>query len=436
MTRREIPASALAPVAGQGYNTRMLADRLKQIAADAAHMYGAQMLGLVVGFGVSILVARTLGPDGRGAYGWIMGLYFIAIQIGQLGTDTLNRRLAATQPELAPTLAANSLAQALTLGSVAALGLAIFGLFQPVGQAYPWALMLGLAVTPLAILHGVWASIAVGLGHVKIAASTEIIQRLALAGTLLLLLLTVQLDVWHLLAVQMASMLAAASWVGWNLYRLIGHAWHINLSLFQREKNLLMGALAAGVFTQLLQKIDVLMLGMWRPLAESGYYTIALTLLDAMVMLPGAIAMVLMPRLAADTDERHRWHTLLVVLGVVMAGFGVACMAMHLLAPWLIPFLFGASFGDAVPIFQRLLVGIWLWAGFLVCQQAVTGYGRARYVLLAPLVGVIIKTGFGWIYVPHGALAAANGNVAAYGAALVTALVLARWGALTKEPQR
>ena len=74
----------------------------------------------------------------------------------------------------------------------------------------------------------------------------------------------------------------------------------------------------------LLGKVDVVMLGIWRPLEETGHYTVALTLIDAMVMVPGAIATALMPHIAKDLHVKDRTKLLLMTLGVVLAVFGVA----------------------------------------------------------------------------------------------------------------
>lgn len=399
--------------------------KLTALAKDASQIYLAQVVGVAVSFGISIVVARKLGADGRGAYGWIMSLFFLAIQFGQLGTDTLNRRMGATHPAWRSALAGNSVIQAVVLGSLAALAMMVYGWMQPVGRVYWIPLFMGLAVTPLMVLLGMWNGLGTGMGHARMLARTELIQRFAMVAVIGgLLLLGVTFKVWHLMAALMIAVSLALGYAGWHLHHLLKGKWTHDVTLFRYEAPLIVGAFGAGLCAQLMQRVDLLMLAAWRPLAESGYYSIALTLMDAMLMLPGAIGFMLLPKLAQEKNRRERNRFLLVVLGAVMGGMAIMCGLAAWLSPWFIPLLFGDEFVQSVPVFQRLLMAGVVVSGFTVCQNAVAGVKRARYVLVAPIVGVAVKVALGWWLVPHGVLAAANVNVFAYGIAFVVALGL------------
>lgn len=403
-------------------------DKLAHVLKDASQLYGAQVLGLVVGFGISIVVARVLGAEGRGAYGWIMSLFVVAIQVGQMGGDVLNRRVAAQQPALASVLLANSLMQAWTWGLVVAAITLGVGFMYPVGQTYWGSLVLAVLLLPLNLTHGLVGSVAAGLGKFNVVAGVEVIQRLVMASVIGLMLLTIHLDVWHLLVAQGVALVACLVFLGSRMRVLVGFPWRIQVGVFKQHRAFMIGSFGAGLAWIFLQKIDVLMLGVWRPLAETGHYTVALTLIDAMVMLPGAIAAALMPRLAGEFDVRARGRLLLLTLAGVLVVFGFVCLGVGLLSPWLIPLLFGYEFAETVLVFQRLLIACWLMGGYYVCQQAVAGYGRARYQMAAPLVGLVVKVAFGWMFISHGMLAAANATILGYAAALGVAL----WIALRK----
>lgn len=398
---------------------------LISLVKDTSQVYLAQLIGLVVSFGISIIVARHLGAEGRGAYGWIMALNTIAIQVGLMGTDTLNRRFGARHKNKAPALAANSFLQAVTLGIVVALAFYIYGLTQTMGQLYPLALLLGLLAVPSAILMATWNALGTGLGHASILARAEIIQRLVTAATISLFLLTITLQVWHLAIGVIAGFLAGGASSGRHLKHLMPGTWKPQLSLFKHEKRLLVTAFGAGLCLQLLQRIDILLLAAFRPLAETGYYAIAQTLTDAMFMFPGAIGYMLLPRLAEQTIHKQRLTMFLWVLGGTMVLSAILALAASLLAPWFIPLLFGEDFTTATPVFQRLALAGIIFVGYTICQSAVAGTARARHIIIAPLVGVLLKASIGWLIIPHGMLAAANASILAYGGAFVVAFYLA-----------
>ncbi len=399
---------------------------LQSLARDTSQLYASQLIGMAIAFGISILVARTLGADGRGAYAWITSLLFVGIQLGQFGVDLLNRRLGATHPELAPVLAGNSLLQIFTWGSISAAILFVFGLFQPIGQAYPFALFLGLLALPCSLFLGLFGSLATGLGHARVLAISELLQRISMAVLVLFFLLFIGLEVWHLMFASFLTAGLMGVYLLKKLKRIIQKPLRVDLSLIKSYKWLIIGAFGSAMGTHLLVRIDMLMLGAWRPLAETGYYAIAQSLLDALLVLPGLLAFLILPKLAAEKEQGVRKKLLITVLGIVVVGFSCVAFIFYFLAPWGVPFIFGEEFIPASVIFQRLLIAGVFLAAFQVCQNAVAGYGFARYLIIAPAVGLGIKFILGIFFIPEfGIMAAANIAIVAYACSFLIALILA-----------
>ena len=63
-------------------------------------------LGMVIGFVGSVILARTLGPEGRGVVSWMIALNIIGATFCQLGMPIVNKRYGAAHPEQAGTLLA------------------------------------------------------------------------------------------------------------------------------------------------------------------------------------------------------------------------------------------------------------------------------------------------------------------------------------------
>src|SRR5437867_4574809 len=110
----------------------------------------------LIGAGVvaSVLVARTLGPEGRGLYAVAGALAGVGVQFGNLGLHSANTYFAARDRSLLPRLAGNSLAVS------AALGAAAIALLWSAAVLRPDIVPLG---GPLLLL--VSASIPIGLGY-------------------------------------------------------------------------------------------------------------------------------------------------------------------------------------------------------------------------------------------------------------------------------
>ena len=53
-------------------------------------------MAMLCGFGVSILIGRTLGPEGRGVYGLVMTIIILALNFGLFGFAGANTYLISS----------------------------------------------------------------------------------------------------------------------------------------------------------------------------------------------------------------------------------------------------------------------------------------------------------------------------------------------------
>lgn len=410
---------------------------LLTLARDTALVYGAQMAGVLMGLVVSILVARVLGPDGRGAYAWIMTMHLFGVQLGLLGADTMYRRLAAHRPQVAPTLAANGGIQSLAGGLLTGAVVMAVCLVQPVGESHPMGTLLGMLAIPGAMLVALANGLAVGLGQAKMVAINELSQRVMIVAMVgLVFLFSGTLTLNSLMAAVFAALTVTGLLAAWHRVRRTPLPWVFSARLWWHERFMLVGALGSGMATFGLQKLDLVMLGAWRPLAESGYYAVAQTLMDASLILPATLGFLMLSRLAALETRAERRLMLLRLLGVMLAGFAVVALVAAWLGQWIIPLLFGQPFVEAVPVFHVLMASAVAGAAFLICQNAAAGIGRVRYVMAGPAVGVAVKVLAGLALIPgFGMMGAAWGNMLAYAAAALVALGVAWTGSRHLPPE-
>src|SRR6267143_862525 len=81
--------------------------------------FATRVFLLGAGVVASVLVARALGPEGRGLYAVAGALVGMGVQVGNLGLHSANTYYAAGDRSLLPRLAGNSLAVSAALGTVA-----------------------------------------------------------------------------------------------------------------------------------------------------------------------------------------------------------------------------------------------------------------------------------------------------------------------------
>lgn len=99
--------------------------RPSEFTRQVVHTIVSRVALLPLGVIVSALLARALGPAGRGELAVATAFATVCMQFGNLGLHTSNTYFVARQRDLLPTLTANTLALSLGLGSLVALGIGI-----------------------------------------------------------------------------------------------------------------------------------------------------------------------------------------------------------------------------------------------------------------------------------------------------------------------
>ena len=124
----------------------------------------------------------------------------------------------------------------------------------------------------------------------------------------------------------------------------------------------------ASVFAALYFRIDVLLLGLWRPIEDVARYNAVYRLVEAMRLFPAAVLTVALPAVLTRRDAGFAWR-----LSGGLAIFGVlAAVAVWIIAPQLIALTYGARYADAVPVLRVLLLAFPLFA---------LNYGLTHHVL-------------------------------------------------------
>jgi hypothetical protein len=112
---------------------RTLAARLagSDFVRKAAETYATRIAGIAVGFVTSVIVARLLGPEGRGQFAIAVALSAIGVQFGNLGLATSNTYFVSKDRGLLAVLLGNTFLVALGLGAVFSATLHVFLLGWP-----------------------------------------------------------------------------------------------------------------------------------------------------------------------------------------------------------------------------------------------------------------------------------------------------------------
>jgi O-antigen/teichoic acid export membrane protein len=119
--------------------------------------------------------------------------------------------------------------------------------------------------------------------------------------------------------------------------------------------------------------------------------------------------------MAADQSQQK-----ILLLSVVKMTSLVLLILMALLlvlTPFMVPFLFGSAYRDAVPVAQILVVAGAIGNLNMTLEDCLRGLGRPRQVLAAEVLGMIVTVALLWLLLPSlNIFGAALASLVAYAA--------------------
>ena len=430
-----MPPVASVVVGAEGPRLR----RLRRALVDSSFVraVGATLatrgVTIVAGLLTSVLVARALGPSGRGLFAVAAALTAIGVQFGNLGLHASNTYAAARDRAVVPSLVGNSLVVSGALGAAHALAIAVTGQVAPgLVPVRGVALLLATVAIPVGLASLLLQNLLLGVQDVAAFNRVEILAR---GAVLLLSGAAILLGAVSVEAMLAASLVAVALSAVFALGRLRRHAPQRptpSVPLLRAHLRYGIRAYAAALVSFLVLRVDLLMVQHYRGAEEAGYYSIAVALADMLYLAPSLIGTILFPRLASVVDDGVRRRLALRALGGVAAVMVPLVLVSMLAAPLLVAVLFGEEYLPVVPAFLWLAPGILLLAVHTIAMNYCAAIGMPPITVYLPLAALGLNVVLNAALLPVlGIRGASLASVLAYGVMAATGVtyVFVRRGA-------
>ncbi len=325
------------------------------VAQSSFLIFGSSVVGAGGFFVSSLVLARSLGPSGRGTVAFVTVTALLTARIVKLGLGQATVVLAARRPEARAALLANLLSFSLA-ASLGGIVLVVGGLelldVAPAGFAPHHLPILAAAIAAASLVDD---NFLIGSGRLRAAAAISASGGWMCAAAIGTALLFGGIDVeTAMLAWVTAHLIWAGLLAGVGL-RIAGAGLP---SLPLLVESIRFGARAwGGSVAQFLNaRADQLLVGVIATDATLGLYVVAVNAAEILLFLPNALATALLPVLAREhvTDATQRTLRMFRSASVLT----VACTAVTGALGWLlIPVAFGEAFEGAVEPFLWLLPG-------------------------------------------------------------------------------
>jgi O-antigen/teichoic acid export membrane protein len=394
-------------------------------AAKMAETVLTRVLLIGIGLIVTMLVARMLGPEGRGLYAVATTVAGMGVQFGNLGLYASNTYFVSRDRQLLPELLGISLVVSFGFGSlIVGLSYVLFAGWPKLAPVSGLPLIISLVWVPFGLAYLLLQNLLLGLQKVRDYNKIELASKTSGGLFILLLVAGQRLTVE---AALMAALLGVIMGFAWSLGKFRGYFGLLSLPSYNSFKEQFLYGLRAYVAALLAflgLRINLLMITFLQDPEQAGYYSIASSMAEMVYILPAMVGMILFPKIAAMNSVVEKWRFAKKVtlgLGILMLFFTIG--AAFLARP-AIRLVFGVAFLPSVPPFLWLLPGIFLLSINNCYMNFFAAIGMPMISVYAPGLALLVNFLLNLISIPYwGIVGASLSTVAASGVMLSASLI-------------
>ncbi len=401
-----------------------------------------QAIGIVIGLGLSILLARSLGPMGNGQYAMGILLPTMLASFLNIGVSPANVYFIASKKIKLNSAFKTNLWLWFILCIIGVL-IAALVLETQSNTWFPGVplsiLWLGILAFPLSLLQAFLSSLFQGLQDFK---NYNYVSLITPGMTLLLAVFLVGI-------LKLGVFGALLSFIIGNLCGLITTLIilkpHLKKDNEKHENDVLKNytkeclgygwkAHLSNILAFVNYRADLFLVNFFLTPAATGIYLIAVQIAEKLWILSQAVSTVLLPRLSElhNDDEKRQQLTPLIARWVLLVS-AVGTLVLALLASPLINLLYGSEFTPAVGALLWLLPGILVGSMSRILANDIAARGRPELNLYTSILVVSVNIICNIILIPRlGIVGAAMATTIAYGLNAVAKLWL--YSHLSKNP--
>jgi O-antigen/teichoic acid export membrane protein len=387
---------------------------------------GTRFLLICIGLITSVVIARILGPEGRGLYGVAMAIGAIVIQFMLLGLNTSNTYYVAKNRELLAPLLGNTIVASFVLGSISVLIIGVVFYIQP-----NWAPIEGLLLVfsliwiPFGMFYLLLQRLIIGIYEVRIYNKVELINSILIICFVGILIFSANISVEGVFSAGLVSMILSILWILWKLMSKLNKFPRPSFTLFKESIRYGLKAYIAAFFMFIVLKVDLLMVKYILDAEQAGYYSIAAAMADMVSMLPVVVGTVLFPKLSAMDNKYEKWlFAKKVIIGTAFI-MAISVSFASLLAEPAVKLLFGLEFIHSVPAFVWLMPGIFMLSINTIFMIYFASIGMPIITIYSPGVAAIVNLALNMKLIPFlGIVGASISSTISYGLMLIITIIV------------
>lgn len=340
---------------------------------SATMTLGFKFIAMSSGLAVSIIVGRTLGPEGRGIYGLIMTVIILASSLGVFGFNTANTYFVAQDKSRSRGFGLQSLFVGLTGAALATAVFLIIAALRPQtvsGLEGPLRWMT-IAILPLFLWGQLFSQSYLGQGRIVGYNVFHAGQRVIFALAAIIILWWLGLDITTYMAVVLASVALLVAGYITTYFRTSPQGPLTGLKMTAKSFFYGCRPYTASIFTMATMRSGIFFVNYFKGTSEAGLFSVAQQISELLVIIPSVVGTILFSRVSSGNSRDLTAR----VIRTVASAFLPVFIVLALVAKPLIVLLYGEEFLGSVNALLIILPGSYLLGLEVIIAGDISGRG-------------------------------------------------------------
>ncbi|WP_308636704.1 oligosaccharide flippase family protein [Paenibacillus silvisoli] len=376
-------------------------ERKKSTSFQVVTTFGVKMLVLFGSFIISIILARALGPEGKGIVTAIFVVPNLIISLADLGvrqatTYFVGRKIYPLQDILSSVMVMWLITSIISLVVVSAY------FFTGPSHVYGWGLLsIALLTIPISLFNNYITGVLLGKERIGVVNLSGLFSFIVNLFSLVLLVSIFHLGV-HGAAITQVLVAFVLMIYGYFIVSKYAKFRFKSIQSIPMEltKKGISYALALFILN-LNYRVDIILLERFTDTNEVGVYSVGVSLAELIWQLPAAIGIVIFSKSATSLNENEAIERSTRLLRITWLPLFLICLLFWLLSPLMVSYLYGDEYIEAVSVIRWLLPGVLMMVLFKILNADLAGRGYPIFALHVYIITFLLNVVLNLVLIPR-----------------------------------
>jgi len=366
-----------------------------------AETFATRVLLIGIGLITSVIVARILGPEGRGLYAVATAIAAVGVQFGNLGLHASNTYYVAKDRSLLSALVGNSLVVSFAFGGGGAFAAwIVFSVWPDLSPVNGFLLIIALVWVPFGLAYMLLQNLLLGLQEVRAYNKIELLQKILFVCITICIFVGGQIRVETILSINLFILVISFAVVLWAIRKYFLEFPVPSLTLFRNNLNFGVKAYLSALIAFLVFKADLFLINHYLGAKDVGLYAVAVNVANMVNLLPDTVGAIFFPKLCGMKDLNSRFKfakKITIIIAIIMLFIAMMAIAV---SGVLITAFFGTAYADAAIPFKWLMPGFFFLSVEITLRRFLISDGYRIEVVLSWCITFVVNIALNVFLIP------------------------------------